>query len=83
MRSYFNDRRNRCQLKRTYQTELIKNPELVDLALHPTSKKNGSVRPPLLAGSFSSLPFWMRPMGFPSDDLSPYTNRCVFCPLPI
>jgi Myb DNA-binding like len=39
MRSYFHDRRNRKQLKRKYQTELIKNPALVDLALHPTSKK--------------------------------------------
>jgi Myb DNA-binding like len=79
MRSYFNDRRNRCQLKRKYQTELIKNSELgrPRIASHLQEERTGASSHACC--SFSSLPFWMRPMGFQSDDLSPYTNPCVFC----
>jgi hypothetical protein len=39
MRSYFDHRRTRRQLKRKYQSELVKNPDLVERALHPVSKK--------------------------------------------
>jgi Myb DNA-binding like len=44
MRSYFNDRRNRCQLKRKYQTELIKNPELgrPRIASHLQEERTGA-----------------------------------------
>jgi hypothetical protein len=39
MKSYFDGRRSRRQLKRKYQSELVRNPELVERALHPGAKK--------------------------------------------